>query len=117
MVSCIISLLALKCANLLSALLLLFYFCWSPFNLGLPPAPFGPDDRRASVTAGRLWDGISALMGDEPALCSGSEGRCAWTHSLIHYFTYTVVSVLDEIILVFLSHCLLNSIMANTDPY
>lgn len=63
----IISLLALKCTNLLSALLLLFYFFWSPFNLGFPPVAFGPNDRRASVTTGSLWGGISALMGNEPA--------------------------------------------------
>lgn len=91
MVSCIISLLALKCANLLSAPLLQFYFCWSPFNLGFPPAAFGADDRRASVTTGRLWDGIAALMGDEPASCSATEEMCAWAHSLFyrHYCFFT----------------------------
>lgn len=36
---------------------------------------------------------------------------------LIHYFTDTIVYLFDEIILVFLSHCLPNSIMAYTDPY
>lgn len=36
---------------------------------------------------------------------------------LIRYFTDTIVSLLHEIILVFLSHYLLNSITANTDPY
>lgn len=35
---------------------------------------------------------------------------------LIHYFTDIVVSLLDEIMLVFLSCYLINSMMANTDP-
>lgn len=35
---------------------------------------------------------------------------------LIHYFTDTIVSLLNEIILGLLSRYLLNSIMANTDP-
>lgn len=35
---------------------------------------------------------------------------------LIHYFTDTIVSLLNEIVPGLLSRYLLNSIMANTDP-
>lgn len=62
----IISLLALRCATFLLTYLQLFYFRWSPFNLGFPPVTFGPEDRRC-VTTCHLWDGIFALMGDEPS--------------------------------------------------
>lgn len=109
-VSCIIGLLALKCANLLSALLLRFYFCWSPFNLGFPPVAFGLEGRRAAVTTGCLWDSISTLVVDEPASCSGREG------GLIHYFTDAIVSSLDKIILVLFSDYLLSSVMVDADP-
>lgn len=66
------------------------YFCWSPFNLGFPPVTSGSDDRRA-VTADRLWDGISVLMGDEPASHSGSERKVCL--DLLVYKQYIISSL------------------------
>lgn len=112
-VSCIISPLAQKCARLLSALLLLFYFCWSPFSLGSPPVACGSDDRIASVTTGHLWDGICVLVGDEPASCSGNERMWAWSCSLV--YRHCIVSLHDEITLVLFYGCPFSNDMASSE--